>query len=257
MDNKEKKFDRRRRISARRRKNKKYRPPPGLVKTVAIALDPAATATELDAALREARAREKDPERVEKAYAEHRLALENAWRNAPPLSSDTVWAEWEVKHAAEKPDADLKDIQSYISVQLHKAFMRFHRTGNPRPLLEALKVLHAPETFLNPESIARLRDLLDARRHPLKVGRPSGLLNRWRSNRQVAAFIVECIKVQWRSDHRGEDKVPADVVENFVDYVVQFMNPWEVTKRRRWLRYEQLTRERVITLLNEAKSRRL
>jgi hypothetical protein len=259
MDNQERQFDRRRRMrSARRRKNEKYPPPPGLVKVVSIALNPAANPTELDAALREARATEKDYEQAEKAYAEHRLALETAWRNGPLLSLDTVWGEWEVKRDAEKPDADPKDIQSYIAVQLHKAFMRFHWTGNSRPLLEALKALYTPEALasFNPESVAGLGELLKARSKPLKPGRPRGHINRWRSARQVAAVIVERSKVQWRSDHR-EDKVPADVVENIVRDVIRFMKTWNATKRRLWLRYKPLTPEKVITLLNEEKSRRL
>jgi hypothetical protein len=72
----------------------------------------------------------------------------------------------------------------------------------------------------------------------------------------VAALIVERIKVQWRSEHR-RDKVPADVVENFVHDVVQFIKTWDATKRRRWLRYKPLTLESVLTLLNEQRSRRL
>jgi hypothetical protein len=227
---------------------------------MAIACDPDSNPKAFDAACNEARVRpvsEGAYKEVDKARSDYQLALENACHNWPPLSLDTVWGEWDVKRAAEKPDADPKDIQSYITIQLHKAFMRFHRTGNSRPLLEALRALHTPEALasLDPVSVARLGELLNARGQPLKVGRPRGQPNRWRSARHVAVFIVERIKVQWRSEYR-EDEVPADVVEKFVHDVIQFMKTWDTTKRRRWLRYKPLTANRVFMLLHESKRRR-
>jgi hypothetical protein len=195
---------------------------------------------------------------AEAAYAKYRQWLEKSLHDGPSLSADTVWEEWEAKAAAEQPDAEA--IQSHIRILLHKAFMRFQATGDTRLLSGALVALQSPEALavVNPESIARLIELLDARRQPLKAGRPKGQLNRWRwrSARHVAAHLVEMLKTAWRNKH-NQDKVPAKVVEKFVLDVIKEMKAGEAAKRRQGLRCKPLTRERVLALLNEAKGRRL
>jgi hypothetical protein len=240
-------------------RRKRYPPALGLVKAIAVASNPDANREEFEIALRAVRLPEntKIYEEADQAYAKRLKDLEDAWRN-PSLPLDTVWDEWEVKREAKKLDADVKAVKSYIAVLVHKAMMRFHMTGDPMPLITALAALQAPEALacVNRDSIDRLVDLLNARSKRLEAGRPRGHINRWRSARQVAAFIVKRIKMQWRWDHKT-DEVPADVVENFVRDVIQFMKTWDATKRRKWLRHKPLTVTSVLALLNEEKSRRL
>jgi hypothetical protein len=163
----------------------------------------------------------------------------NAWRECPP--SSVVWGEWEA--------ADPK------AIELHKAFVAFHETGDAASLTA---VLRSPEALQSvyPKSIARLRELLDARREPRTRGTPGGAHLRWRSARQVAANIVERRKEGWRIEHNRND-VPADVTEKIVDEVIEFMKTWDAAKRRRWLRFKPLSKVSVLALLREPKTRRL
>ena len=239
-------------------RRKKY-PPLGLVKAIAVALNPDASRDEFETALRAARSPENANGYAEadQAYAKYRQDLENAWRN-PTLALDAVWDEVEVRSDAGKPDADVKAIQSYIAVLVHKAIMRFHMTGDPRPLAAALATLQSPETLasLNSESIGRLRELLDARSKPRRRGKPGGVLPRWRMANYVAAFLVEQMKEEDRRKHRV-DGVKTTETERLIDCVVDHMQTWETTKRSEWLDDEPLKKDRIIDILREARSRRL
>jgi hypothetical protein len=212
---------------------------------------------EAEALIREAN-KNRDCSNAEAAYTKYREGLERSSHDGPSLSVDTVWGEREAKAAAEQPDADQKAIQSYRAVILHKAFIRFHKTGEPRPLTAGLAALQSREalTSVNPESIARLKEFLDAKRQPRRRGTPGGAHQRWRSALQVAALIVERRKQGWRIEN-CVDGVPDEVTEKFVDEVIADMNTWDATKRRRWLRFKPLTKVNVLALLREPKSRRL
>jgi hypothetical protein len=97
-------------------------------------------------------------------------------------------------------------------------------------------------------------DLLE--RQPRRKGTPGGTLPRWRSARQVAAFLVERIREQWFREHGGSG-VRAQETEKFVAYVIEYMKTWKATELHRWLREKPLTSERVLALLREPKSKRL
>ena len=245
---------------AKARQRRKYPPPPDLVKIITVGSSPNASPEEFEAALRDVRGTpgtEKEYAEAEEVCAKYRQGLEDAWRNAA-LPLDTVWGEWVVKRRAERPKARVNAIQSYIAVLAHKAIMRFHMTGDPRPLAAALATLQSPEALapLNSESIARLRELLDARSKPLRRGKPGGVAPRWRMANYVAAFLVELMKEDYRRMH-GLEGVKATETERLIDCVVDHLQTWETTKRSGWLDDEPLQKDRIINILRQARSRRL
>ena len=94
---------------------------------------------EAEALIREAN--NKPSSRADEEYAAKRERKSNAWRLPP---SPGVWGE--------------RDADDPKAIELHKAFMRFHQTGEAAPLTAALRSPGAIDS-VNPESIARLKEV--------------------------------------------------------------------------------------------------
>jgi hypothetical protein len=213
------------------------------------------------AALRDAQPSKRG--RPPKAAAEREAALgeraqrkTNAWRDDPSRASDAVWGEWEAKAAAEQPDADPKAIQSYLAVVLHKAFMRFHKTGEIAPLLTTLRSegVLAPA---NPESLTRLIESLHVSGQPRKEGRPGGTHSRWRRANYIAAWIAEPRLAEYQGAQTKAGDLTDDERLKVIDEVIEEMQHWHATKKGLWIDKDPFDRERVLKLLHDSKRKRL
>ena len=125
---------------------------------------------------------------VHEAYEERNRRLEEAWK--APLQATDVWG------IASGP-------VEKTAVALHAAIMTYHQAGDIKPLLATLRSPGAM-AFVDPESLCRLFEWLDARWRPLKPGGSGAYLERWKNPRMVAALMVEINFAIWRVTNRKQ-----------------------------------------------------
>ena len=99
--------------------------------------------------------------------------------------------------------------------------------------------------------IAGIIETLDLRTKPRKAGTPGGKHLRWTIPEYVAVFYVDRYMDRWRSEN-GKTRVPEKIKDTFIDAALRKMKHSAMLKGK-----PPISRERVVTLLREPKSRRL
>jgi hypothetical protein len=166
----------------------------------------------------------------EEAYRERSRRLEEAWK--APVQATEVWGG--------------------LAAPLHQAIMAYHQTGDIEPLLAAVRLPGALASA-DPESMARLIELIHARRAPpLKAGGPGAYLKRWRNPKMVAALAARIRLDAWRAENRKAD-VPRSVREGIVDGIVEPMPAYVRLSER----VQKKFKDTVHGLIDKSKGRRL
>ena len=159
---------------------------------------------------------------VHEAYEERNRRLGEAWK--APLQATDVW---EARDAADPASVAL---HKAMIVTVHKAMMTYHQTGEIEPLLATLRSPGAM-ACVDPESLCRLIELLDAGGRPLKAGGPGAYLAKWKNPQMVAALMAEILFAIWRATN-GKWQIPPYERDAIVDKVIERMPAYKRRSER-------------------------